>query len=84
MATQSLILQPGGHKMPLLGFGTWKVDKNSTADVVYKVTLNIDEGEKKVYLLDMHLLLKGQTPHVICYLTSYLFIFLQAIEAGYR
>ncbi|KAG0025154.1 NAD(P)H-dependent D-xylose reductase (XR) [Podila clonocystis] len=36
MATQSLILQPGGHKMPLLGFGTWKVDKNSTADVVYK------------------------------------------------
>jgi len=47
MATQSLILQPGGHKMPLLGFGTWKVDKNSTADVVYKVTLNIDEGEKK-------------------------------------
>ncbi|KAG0346465.1 NAD(P)H-dependent D-xylose reductase (XR) [Podila humilis] len=36
MATQSLILQPGGHKMPLLGFGTWKVDKNTTADVVYK------------------------------------------------
>ncbi|KAG0023154.1 NAD(P)H-dependent D-xylose reductase (XR) [Podila clonocystis] len=36
MAAQSLILQPGGHKMPLLGFGTWKVDKNSTADVVYK------------------------------------------------
>ncbi|KAF9353241.1 NAD(P)H-dependent D-xylose reductase (XR) [Mortierella sp. AD094] len=36
MATQSLTLQPGSHKMPLLGFGTWKVPKDSTAEIVYK------------------------------------------------
>ncbi|KAF9185523.1 NAD(P)H-dependent D-xylose reductase (XR) [Haplosporangium sp. Z 767] len=36
MATQSLTLQPSGSKMPLLGFGTWKVPKDSTADIVYK------------------------------------------------
>ncbi|KAF9204396.1 NAD(P)H-dependent D-xylose reductase (XR) [Haplosporangium sp. Z 27] len=32
MATQSVTLQPGNHKMPLLGFGTWKVPKDSTAE----------------------------------------------------
>jgi len=37
MATQSLTLQPGNNKMPLLGFGTWKVSKETAADVVYKV-----------------------------------------------
>ncbi|KAG0259305.1 NAD(P)H-dependent D-xylose reductase (XR) [Mortierella polycephala] len=36
MATQSLTLQPSGSKMPLLGFGTWKVPKDSAADIVYK------------------------------------------------
>ncbi|KAG0006410.1 NAD(P)H-dependent D-xylose reductase (XR) [Modicella reniformis] len=36
MATKSLTLQPGNSKMPLLGFGTWKVSKETTADVVYK------------------------------------------------
>ncbi|KAI8357426.1 xylose reductase [Mortierella sp. GBAus27b] len=35
MATQSLTLQPGNNKMPLLGFGTWKVSKETAADVVY-------------------------------------------------
>lgn len=39
MATQSLTLQPSGHKMPLLGFGTWKVPKDTTADVVLKVII---------------------------------------------
>ncbi|KAF9435739.1 NAD(P)H-dependent D-xylose reductase (XR) [Entomortierella beljakovae] len=37
MATQSVTLQPGGYKMPLLGFGTWKVPKDVTAETVYKV-----------------------------------------------
>ncbi|KAF9175044.1 NAD(P)H-dependent D-xylose reductase (XR) [Mortierella sp. AD011] len=36
MTTHSLTLHPGGHKMPLLGFGTWKVPKDSTAEIVYK------------------------------------------------
>ncbi|KAF9935612.1 NAD(P)H-dependent D-xylose reductase (XR) [Mortierella antarctica] len=36
MATQSVTLHPSGHKMPLLGFGTWKVPKNATAATVVK------------------------------------------------
>ncbi|KAI7825301.1 xylose reductase [Gamsiella multidivaricata] len=36
MATESLTLHPSGSKMPLLGFGTWKIPKDSAADVVYK------------------------------------------------
>ncbi|KAG0197695.1 NAD(P)H-dependent D-xylose reductase (XR) [Mortierella sp. GBA30] len=36
MAAQSLTLQPSGYKMPLLGFGTWKVPKDVAADTVFK------------------------------------------------
>ncbi|KAF9917067.1 NAD(P)H-dependent D-xylose reductase (XR) [Linnemannia zychae] len=45
MATQSLTLQPSGHKMPLLGLGTWKIPKDVAADTVYKV--EVGQGIKR-------------------------------------
>ena len=34
MATQTVKLA-SGHQMPLVGFGLWKVDQETTADTVY-------------------------------------------------
>ena len=37
--TQETIKLASGHQMPLVGFGLWKVPKESAADTVYNVSL---------------------------------------------
>ncbi len=33
-----------GHKMPLVGFGLWKVPGDKAADIVYHVSVNSSIG----------------------------------------
>jgi diketogulonate reductase-like aldo/keto reductase len=35
---KSTITLASGHEMPLVGFGLWKVPKETTADTVYNVS----------------------------------------------
>ena len=54
MTVPSLTLQPSGDKMPLLGFGTWKVPKDTTADVVYKVLSRLTSHARCDQLLGLY------------------------------
>ena len=35
--TKNTVKLASGHEMPLVGFGLWKVPKESAADIVYNV-----------------------------------------------